>query len=627
MQRIFLGSLCFFLLAVKGWAEPVRWVEIRSTHFTVLSNSTEKDARHVAGQLERMRTVFGTVVPASKDDGAAPILVFALRDRKSFQALEPEAYLAKHQLDLAGLFLRGQDGSTILLRLDAEGEHPFATVYHEYTHYMLRKADWWLPLWLNEGLAEFYQNTEITDKDVHLGQPSPDDILYLRQSRLLPLKTLLTVDHNSPYYHDEDKGSVFYAESWALTHYLEINDMQHHTSLVVDYAKYLIAHEDPMTAAQHAFGDLNKLQDALDHYVSQSNFLQLTMKTGAKENEASYQAVPITAADADAYRAQVLVDVNRLTDADALLQTVLASDPKDAPAHASMGYLKMRQGDLEASKKWYGEAAQLDPTDAMAAFQYAQMCLRTNDHQHDTEVEADLKNVIKLMPNDPRAYDALANYYASRHENLAEAHAMSVQAVSLDPGNLAYRVNAANVLAADQQMDNAINVLKAAKAYAHSPDEMSMIDDRISSMESFQAMVERNKANNEAAKKEAEAQPSRNSGGGDLKVITTAQDEPQEHVYPAGPPNGAKHLVSGVIRDVSCTYPTVLTLNLEQAGKKIPLYTNNYFKVEFRTANFVPKDAISPCKDIEGMKAKVRYAEVSSDPTVVGQMVSIELSK
>jgi tetratricopeptide (TPR) repeat protein len=623
-----LGWVGLALVTVSGWAEPPRWVEIRSAHFTVLSNSSEKDARHVAGQLERMRTVFGSVVPASKDEDAPPMLVLALRDRKSFQALEPAAYLAKHQLDLAGLFQRGPEGSTILLRLDAEGEHPFATVYHEYTHYMLRKADWWLPLWLNEGLAEFYQNTDITDKDVHLGQPSPDDILYLRQNRLLPLKTLLMVDYNSPYYHEEDKGSVFYAEAWALTHYLELNDLQHHTSLIATYAKYLIAGEDSVTAAQHAFGDLNKLQDALDHYVSQSSFMQLTMKTGAKEDEASYRAVPISAAGADAYRAQVLVDVNRLPDAEALLQTALAQDPKDAQAHASMGLLKMRQGDWEAAKKWYGEAAQLDPTDVQAALEYAQMCLRTNDRDHDAEVEADLKNVIKAMPKDAEAYDALANFYGRRHERLGEAHSMSVQAVSLDPSNLAYRINAANVLAEDQQMESALSVLKAAKSVAHSPQDVAMIDERISSMESFQAMVERNKAGNDAAKKEAAKQePDAGSRGGALQVITVQEDEPAEHVYPAGPPTGAKHLVAGVISGVSCIYPAVLRLDVEVAGKKIPLYTNNYFKVEFKTTNFVPKDAIQPCKDIEGMKAKVRYAEVSSDPTVVGQVVGIELSK
>jgi len=48
----------------------------------------------------------------------------------------------------------------------------------------------------------------------------------LRQNKLLPLPVLFTVDATSPYYHEENKGSIFYAESWALTHYLYTKDRQ-----------------------------------------------------------------------------------------------------------------------------------------------------------------------------------------------------------------------------------------------------------------------------------------------------------------------------------------------------------------------------------------------------------------
>jgi len=82
--------------------------------------------------------------------------------------------------------LRGADKNYVLMRLDAEGEHPYAVVYHEYTHLLLSKADW-MPLWMNEGLAEFYQNTDIHEKDVAMGQPSPENLLLLRQSKLMPL--------------------------------------------------------------------------------------------------------------------------------------------------------------------------------------------------------------------------------------------------------------------------------------------------------------------------------------------------------------------------------------------------------------------------------------------------------
>ncbi len=624
MQRLFWAPLVL-LFASTAVAEPPRWIEVRSPHFVVLTNSNEKSARHVAGQLERMRTLFRSIIPASNDDGEPRIKVFALRDQKSFEALEPAAYLAKHSLELAGLFLREPDHSTILLRLDAGGDHPYATVYHEYTHYMLRKADWWLPLWLNEGLAEFYQNTDIFDKDARLGQPDPNDILYLRQNRLLPLTTLLTVDHNSPYYHDENKGSVFYAEAWALTHYLEIGDMQHHTNRIRDYAKYLLQHEDSVTAAQHAFGDLKKLQEDLDSYISGSNFMQVKTSIGAVEDEARYEVVPVTQADVDASRAEVLIGTDRLAESQALLESVLQRDPKNAAAHEVMGELKFRQGDLDGAKKWYGEAAALDPNDYLADYYFASMCLRTGDRGHDEQVEADLQAAIKLAPRYAPAYDALAMFYAQRHEKLEEAHKLSVTALTIDPDDLYYRMNAANTLAEAGNLTSALSVLKVAKGYARTESDKAMVEDRISSMELYQSNLERNKAMEEAEVKAA-GSASTTKGPSTTIVLREEPEAEPEHVYPAEVPNAPKHTVAGVIRDVHCGYPTVLTLSVEDGGKKVPLYTNNYFKVPF-TTNFEVKDSLNPCKMIEGLKAKVQYAEVTSDKTVVGRVTAVELSK
>jgi len=105
-------AFLFFLsatLTAAGRDSNATWLELRSPHFTLLTDSNEKQARHVVGQLERMRAVFHTLFPEATGDLGAPIIVLALKDKKDFQTLEPAAYLAKGQLDLAGLFLRAPD--------------------------------------------------------------------------------------------------------------------------------------------------------------------------------------------------------------------------------------------------------------------------------------------------------------------------------------------------------------------------------------------------------------------------------------------------------------------------------------------------------------------------------------
>src|SRR5580700_9627822 len=206
-RRLFLlVAVVFSPLLAPARDKPENWVEVRSPHFSVVSDSNEKQARRVADQFERMRSVFHTLFPKIPIDTLGSIAVLAVKDEKDFRELEPAAYLAKGQLKLGGLFLRGADKNYVLLGLDAEGEHPYSVVYHEYTHLLLSKAEW-MPLWLNEGLAEFYENTDIDETDARLGQPSGEDIRLLRETRLLPLSVLFGVDFNSPYYHEDNKGS------------------------------------------------------------------------------------------------------------------------------------------------------------------------------------------------------------------------------------------------------------------------------------------------------------------------------------------------------------------------------------------------------------------------------------
>jgi tetratricopeptide (TPR) repeat protein len=629
-----LTALSLFCITFHALAsEPNQhWLEVKSPHFVVLTDSNEKQARRIAGQFEQMRSVFHMLMPNATADTGSPIVVLALKDRKSFQTLEPAAYLAKGQIDLAGFFLHAPDKNYILLRLDAEGEHPFDTVYHEYTHLMMSKAIW-LPLWLNEGLAEFYQNTDIHEKDVLLGQPSANDILYLRQNRLLPLATLLNVDHTSPYYHEEQKGSVFYAESWALTHYIEITDRQKNTTRLKDYAQLLIKGEDPVTAAQHAFGDLNQLQRTLQDYIQQGTFSLFKMNTAVTVDTAAFQARPVSGPEADAIRADVLVYNDRTKEAEALLQTSLRDEPNNALAHEAMGFLKFREQDIPAAKKWYGEAVQLDSHSYLAHYYFAAMSMQEGDRNHDATIESSLRTSIKLNPSFAPSYDMLAMFLATREQKLDEAHILNIQAVQLEPENLNYRLNAASVLSQQRQIPGAIGILRLAVGVTKSQAEREMVESRIKQLEQFQASLDR--ANTQTIEVSSRTSTTQTDVAPidtkktmvfqrvDGKIIGMSEDTPN---YPAGDSKGPQHTVKGILRSIRCSYPNVLALTVDQSGKRTTLYTNNYYKVIFTTANYEPDGDIKPCTGIEDMKASVKYAEVS-DKNVAGQILSIELSK
>jgi hypothetical protein len=112
LKRIFL-LLILALVCRSAGASTDQWIEVRSGHFTVLTDAGEKQGRHIADQFERMRWMFQKLFPKANVDPAEPIVVLAAKNEKSFAAMEPAAYLAKGQVKLGGYYLRTQDKNYI----------------------------------------------------------------------------------------------------------------------------------------------------------------------------------------------------------------------------------------------------------------------------------------------------------------------------------------------------------------------------------------------------------------------------------------------------------------------------------------------------------------------------------
>lgn len=616
--------LLLLLAAVPGFSRDKveNWVEVRSEHFIVATNSNEKKGRQIADQFERMRAVFHKALPKLQIDPGAPIIVLAIKDDKDFRALEPAAYLAKGQLKLGGLFLRAPDKNYVLMRVDAEGEHPYEVVYHEYTHLLLAKDAETMPLWLNEGLAEFYQNTDIHEKDVSMGQPSAENIILLRQNRLLPLTTLFTVDEKSPYYHEENKGSIFYAESWALTHYIRMKDAKEGTHVLADYIDLLTQRVDATTAATRAFGDLKKLEFTLNNYVQQERFLEFkALPMTTEVDPATFKAQPLSPAGTDALRADFLAYNERTADARALLDGVLKEDPKNVLAHETMGFLEFHGGHLDEARKWYAQAVQLDSQSYLAHYYFAAISMQgSSGTADDAQIENSLRTAIKLNPLFGPPFDLLAVFLGMRHRDLDEAHKLGLEAVSLEPRNIRYRINVSHVLLEMGQGNNAIRVLEQTAKLAKTPEEIQSVDEALRNAQAYTDAQEQMEA-------QRRAMTELKSGGSQIDTVdsTASIEGPSLRRRDTFVAKGPHHFVTGTLKDIHCDNPQ-LDLTVNSAGKSLVLHAENYYKIQFSALNFAPSADLNPCKDLEGRPAKVEYVE-STDKAVTARVLSIELHK
>jgi Protein of unknown function (DUF1570) len=195
---------------------------VRTPHFTVASNAGEKEARRIANQFEEIRAVFQSTFPKMRVDPGEPLIIIAVRNEDSLKVLLPDYWASKGRVHPAGIYISHSDESFAALRTDISGsaENPYHSLYHEYAHAIVRLNFSDLPVWLNEGIAEFFGNTVVDDRETDVGRVGREQLVLLNRTPLIPIEQLMNADIRSPLYNESNHASIFYAESWAIVHYL-----------------------------------------------------------------------------------------------------------------------------------------------------------------------------------------------------------------------------------------------------------------------------------------------------------------------------------------------------------------------------------------------------------------------
>src|ERR1700722_1858573 len=71
-------------------AEKSPWLEIHSTHFTVITDAGEKKGREVALRFEQMRGVFALLLSKEKLYQPLPVTILAFKNEKFYYQLAPQ---------------------------------------------------------------------------------------------------------------------------------------------------------------------------------------------------------------------------------------------------------------------------------------------------------------------------------------------------------------------------------------------------------------------------------------------------------------------------------------------------------------------------------------------------------
>lgn len=418
-RLVVIIATVFCFLAVSASA-PVtakdKWTSVRSKNFLLVGNANEKDIRLVGIRMEQFREIFSRLFSNLSVNSPVPTTVIVFKNDESYRPFKPNA-------NTAGYFQAGPDVNYITLQLSkgmGSDRDPFTIIFHEYTHLLVRNSSGKVPLWFNEGLAEYYSTFSITDdQKVVMGKPIAGHVYRLRENKMLPLRKLFEINHESPYYNEGDKQSIFYAESWALMHYLILGKDGERKLQLSKFVNLLSAGTPMEQAFQDAFAmTFEAMEKELRAYIQRDRYPIISGSFQTKvDYDSAMESASVTEAEAQAYLGDLLLKSNR-ADAEAYLQRALALDPNLAMANASLGLLRVRQGKSDEARRHLERAVAASSQNYLIHYYYAYVLSREGSRDMETvlgfpgetafTMRAQLKLAIKLRPDFLESYGLLA---------------------------------------------------------------------------------------------------------------------------------------------------------------------------------------------------------------------------
>jgi tetratricopeptide (TPR) repeat protein len=457
-------SLALFLSVSPAYSEE-RWIHLSTAHFDMYTTNNEKQAIAALQKFEQVRYFF-MQSSYSKTVPEDQVRIIAFRSEKEYKP---------YRLNQGSFayYLRSRKVDYIIMQ-DIEPSH-YQTAAHEYTHLIVEHTGVKLPLWLNEGLAELYSSIEPHGDRALVGRPIPGRAQVLATTRWMPLKAVFSVDQNSPYYNEGSKMSIFYAESWALTHMLSLSDL--YRSRFNQFLTSVSAGHSTEDALQAVYGKSpDQVMEDLQNYLHRSavSAADFPVKLGKQSLEpqvtsASYLDVELTLADLLAAKAPTQ------TQAAERLSDLAKQYPDSAGVQESLGYLYWQQNDLAKARGCFKLAMLNGSKNSEMLFHYAEL-LRLSEAPADDISDA-LHRATAIKPDFLEAWFNLGMSEMSAH-HWGAARSAFLRVNDID-AERAYSLFSSLAWCDLQLKDiaGANEMAQKAKHYARLPDQVSQADD------------------------------------------------------------------------------------------------------------------------------------------------------
>jgi tetratricopeptide (TPR) repeat protein len=328
-----------------------------------------------------------------------------------------------------------------------------------------------VPLWFNEGLAEFYSTFETNGDAINVGRPREDHLQFLKGEPLLPFSKLFSIDDTSPEYNEGVRRGVFYAESWALVHDLMLGAPERGKQ-VSAFLTQVSNGTPPRAAFYAAFGmSDDEVDRELRRYIKQLSFAYTRLTSADFRNAPALPAaVTLTRDDTLAYLGDLLVHCTPATipDGETFLNEALRLNPKHAGATASLALVNLLQNRRSAADALYARAVELGSREWLPyAFAADGLLDRASRSPADLlKARALYERALVLNPDAAHAWAGFGMTFVGGDGDPNTGMAALVKAVKLDPHDLDSYANLALLYLHNDRRADAVRLVEGPLAGA-----------------------------------------------------------------------------------------------------------------------------------------------------------------
>jgi tetratricopeptide (TPR) repeat protein len=344
-----------------------QWIAVRTEHFRLLSNASERSTSKIGARLEQMQQVLALAF--NRDAVTAlPAHIYVFKDEASFAPFKigangrPDSIVGYHV----------GTPSAHYIAIDASaGDRPFRTIYHEFVHYFVSNTMPFIPLWLNEGLAEYFSTIKVKGTQVDVGLPIEDHRYWLAQYDLIPFNEVFKIDHSSPEYQEGARRGTFYAQSWALAHYLMNHPERKRLNKLLAELQQGASADDAFKTAYAL--DLVALEKEIETgYTKELGLRYVEWQLDSDVKAGKTVTEPVRRADVLFHLGDLLAHNHpiQFEAAEKYLRAALASDSTRAAAHADLGLIRHEQERYSEAKSFFERAIAIAPDDAAIRLAY-----------------------------------------------------------------------------------------------------------------------------------------------------------------------------------------------------------------------------------------------------------------